>query len=165
MFIPVTSPIPRLCGRTGNKAKSHTLPSIHWYTSPPSSSDYTQFPLPYMEYGCHLTILYYYQRWYLHKFVLRTFHFQSHNRKLNYQQLKSCIFTRHSSAMFLWWYLWTVLYLQNGGTPLYIACQEGHLLIVERLIAAKADVNHQKKVPILHQGGRTSSCALRYLMM
>ena len=41
---------------------------------------------------------------------------------------------------------WTVLYLQTGATPLYLACQEGHLPVVKRLIAAKAKVNHQTKV-------------------
>ena len=31
-------------------------------------------------------------------------------------------------------------------TPLYTACLEGHIPVVEHLIAAKADVNHQIKV-------------------
>ena len=36
--------------------------------------------------------------------------------------------------------------MQNGATALYIACQNGHLPAVERLIAAKADVNTAKEV-------------------
>jgi len=39
-----------------------------------------------------------------------------------------------------------VLYLQDGSTPLFIASQEGHLPVVERLIGAKANVNHQVEV-------------------
>ena len=39
-----------------------------------------------------------------------------------------------------------VLYLQNGSTTLCIARQNGHLPVVERLIGAKADVNHHMKV-------------------
>jgi len=39
-----------------------------------------------------------------------------------------------------------VLYLQDGATPLHLACWKGHLPVVEHLIGAKADVNHQMKV-------------------
>ena len=39
-----------------------------------------------------------------------------------------------------------VPHLQSGGTALYIACRMGHTVIVEQLIAAKANVNHQRKV-------------------
>ena len=37
-------------------------------------------------------------------------------------------------------------FIQDGWTPLFTTCQKGHLPVVERLIAAKADVNHQKTV-------------------
>ena len=37
-------------------------------------------------------------------------------------------------------------HLQDGATPLYIACQEGHLPVVKHLIAAKADVNCPREV-------------------
>ena len=51
-----------------------------------------------------------------------------------------------------------IIHLQDGATPLYIACQEGHLPVVEQLIAAKVDVDCQKKVCYLsligmHQHG------------
>ena len=37
-------------------------------------------------------------------------------------------------------------YLQDGWTPLFSACEHGHLPVVEHLMGAKADVNYQKKV-------------------
>ena len=37
-------------------------------------------------------------------------------------------------------------YHQKGATPLVVASEEGHLPVVERLIAVKADVSHQTKV-------------------
>ena len=40
----------------------------------------------------------------------------------------------------------SVLHLQDGATPLYIACQNGHILVIEQLIAAKADVNIPREV-------------------
>jgi len=41
-------------------------------------------------------------------------------------------------------------YHQEGATSLLVACKNGHLPVVECLISAKADVNHQKKVhPVL----------------
>ena len=39
-----------------------------------------------------------------------------------------------------------ILYLQIGSTPLCIASAYGHLPVVECLIGAKADVNHQTEV-------------------
>ncbi len=39
-----------------------------------------------------------------------------------------------------------ILALQDGSTALCTAAQEGHLRVVELLIAAKADVNIQTKV-------------------
>lgn len=41
---------------------------------------------------------------------------------------------------------YTTLHLQNGETPLYTASQEGRVEIVDHLLAAKADVNLQRKV-------------------
>ena len=38
------------------------------------------------------------------------------------------------------------VYLQDDTTPLLIACQNGHTLVVEQLIAATVDVDHQTKV-------------------
>ena len=44
--------------------------------------------------------------------------------------------------------IWS-LHFQTGATPLYVACQEGHLSVVEQLIAAKAVVNTSRKVGYL----------------
>ena len=38
------------------------------------------------------------------------------------------------------------LHFQDGATPLYIACQNNHGEIVDRLLSAKADINLQMKV-------------------
>lgn len=38
--------------------------------------------------------------------------------------------------------------LQDGGTPLFVACQCGHLDVVEYLIAKGANVNAHMKVKI-----------------
>ena len=55
--------------------------------------------------------------------------------------------------------------LQDGTTPLYVACQEGHLTIVEQLIAAKADINHQRKVdPIWHHFMHINSAVKQQLI-
>ena len=53
------------------------------------------------------------------------------------------------TSVLLWCYHWGVLHLQTGTTPLGIACQEGHLPVVQHLIAAKAEINHQAKVAYL----------------
>ena len=78
--------------------------------------------------------------------------------KLNYQQLMSCpafpafivlcIATLCGCVLPYCCGVITVnvLYLQDGATPLYIASQNGHLPVVEHLIGAKADVNHQRDV-------------------
>ena len=39
-----------------------------------------------------------------------------------------------------------VFFLQDGATPLIIACAMGRLSVLKHLIAGKADVNHQTKV-------------------
>jgi ankyrin repeat protein len=38
--------------------------------------------------------------------------------------------------------------LQDGGTPLFVACQCGHMDVVEELIARGAKVNSHMKVHI-----------------
>ena len=39
--------------------------------------------------------------------------------------------------------------VQNGATALIMAAQEGHLKVVEKLIASGAEINHQNKVSCL----------------
>ena len=85
--------------------------------------------------------------------VLRAFHFQNHNLKNISVISSSCAQLPHAQTflscivvLFL-----NVLHLQDGATPLYISCEKGHFPVIERLIAAKADVNLQTKVqPILY---------------
>ena len=43
-------------------------------------------------------------------------------------------------AALLWCYHRDAPHLQDGATSVWMASQEGHLPVVERLIAAKADV-------------------------
>ena len=46
--------------------------------------------------------------------------------------------------------LWfCVLFVQTGATPLHVACKEGHLPVVEYLIAVNADLNTQMEVGCL----------------
>ena len=56
---------------------------------------------------------------------------------------------------------YTFLHFQSGASPLYVACQNNHGEIVDRLLIAKADVNLQRKVgmayiiilrPLLYMG-------------
>ena len=85
-------------------------------------------------------------RWCLYKFVLRKFHFQNWNLSWT---ISSWSHVPHNQT-FLRCVVMFLFYLQEGVTPLHAACLEGHLLVVECLIAEKADVNHQTKVhPIL----------------
>ncbi len=49
--------------------------------------------------------------------------------------------------------------LQDGTTPLFIASQRGHLEVVDRLIAARADVEARKTVR--RDGGRVGLGAWR----
>lgn len=39
-----------------------------------------------------------------------------------------------------------VPFLQDGGTPLFIAVENGHLECMHMLLAAKSDINHKKMV-------------------
>ena len=55
-------------------------------------------------------------------------------------------------------YRGNILHLQYGATPLYIACQNGHLPVVEHLIAAKANVNTPDEVGYLPNYGLSSPC-------
>lgn len=41
------------------------------------------------------------------------------------------------------------IYLQDGGTPLFVACQCGHLDVVEGLLDRGANVNAHMKVLII----------------
>ena len=52
----------------------------------------------------------------------------------------------------------TITHLQDGWTPLFIACHEGHVSVVEHLIATKADINHQDEVnPVLYISTKMAS--------
>ena len=65
--------------------------------------------------------------------------------------VKSCTANVHlssSSIAVLWLYHWYVLYLQDGTTPLFIACQNTHIPIVKKLIEAKANVNIPRQVSL-----------------
>ncbi len=53
--------------------------------------------------------------------------------------------------------------LQDGATPLFIASQEGHLEVVERLIAARANVNTGIKVQPLQISSFFTCCFLQNL--
>ena len=44
---------------------------------------------------------------------------------------------------------YAIPHFQDGTSPLYIACQENHGEIVDRLLIAKADVNLQTEVGIV----------------
>ena len=57
-----------------------------------------------------------------------------------------CITNTLFRPVMLCCYRTIALYLQDGTTPLYIACWNGHLPVVECLIVAKADVNTAREV-------------------
>ena len=65
---------------------------------------------------------------------------------LNCQLLDSCATNALFRPVILCCYRTIALYLQDGATPLYIACRNGHIPVVERLIVAKADVNTAREV-------------------
>ena len=57
----------------------------------------------------------------------------------------------------------TITHLQDGWTPLFIACHEGHVSVVEHLIAAKAHINHQDEVNhVLHVCTQCSTTAAQH---
>ena len=53
-----------------------------------------------------------------------------------------CIFNDTVCFFFCFFFI----YLQHGATPLYITCRNGHVAVVEKLIAAKAEVNCQRSI-------------------
>ena len=48
--------------------------------------------------------------------------------------------------------------MQHGSVPLGIAAHEGHTQTVQRLLEAKASVNHQNKVVYVHVLHRMTHC-------
>ena len=47
-------------------------------------------------------------------------------------------------------YLQPHIHVQAGNVPLGTAAENGHLHVVERLLEARASVNHQNKVMIMY---------------
>ena len=62
-------------------------------------------------------------------------------------------------AVLWWWYHWSILHLQTGSTPLFIASETGHLPVVECLTAANADVNCLNKVGCLFTTASFPGCS------